>query len=247
MSVADPLGIAGTVVPLALARALPLSLLAPLTGRFVPQTVSLSLVVALACAGLDAAQPIDLAGGAWMAAVLRELCLGLTFAFACSVPLYAAVSTGRLVDGWGRANARAPAASYGALYELTALFSFFALGGHRAWFASYARTLIDAPLGELSFARTRFLDGVLTLSVDAIALSLTLALPLLVSLWFCELAIGLLQRAAGGSAFSFFELLRTVAVAGLVLLTAPLLIEALPQAMRTALAGARALIASIFS
>jgi type III secretory pathway component EscT len=242
----DVFGMAAITAPLALARSLPLALLVPLTGRFVPTTVALSLVVSIAAPGLfGLEQPRALAGGDWLVAVFRELGLGLTFALASAVPLLAAASTGGLIDHWHRSKSRA-SGSHAALYELVALLSFFELGGHRAWFASYSRTLIDVPLGELAFARVLFLEGVLTIGGDAIALSLSLALPLLVSLWFCELGFALLQRASSGAAVSLLEFVRPVLSALLVIVTAPLLIEALPQATRTALSSARSLIGSVF-
>ena len=237
---------------LAGARVAPMCmLLSALSRQLVPWPVSLSVAMSLALgvatpAALEprAAPVLDPAHGLGLASALaRELGLGLAFAMAALLPV--------LGLGWGmrlcEEQLGAPwrtSRPLSSLYAWLAAFTFFALSGHRAVVMALSATLRDVPLGQGSLDRTGFAFGIAGFVADAFVLALSLAAPLLASLWVAGAALALAARALRLPS-SFDHSLRTpllVLLAGLM--AAPLLAR-VPDAMRSGLGTARAVVEHI--
>ena len=235
---------------LALARALPLAWFMPLGGRDIPRAVSLSVWLALASALWAFSPPLTrpLAGDAYLVAIACELALGAVFAFACALPFIALQWSGQLAQTLIVLRGSAETGPIATLFRLAALQVFFMLGGHRALSSTLLATLDDVPLGLSTLRVQPLWLGLAQIAVDALALALTLALPLLVTIWIVDLGLGLITRAWGhGSVALQSSSLRMALAVAVVALTVTPVIDALPLAVRTALAGARSLLRAVAS
>jgi flagellar biosynthesis protein FliR len=231
----------GLPLLLVLARVLPLGLaLATLTRGWIPWAIALSLCLSLAVA----LRPIAGAGPAWAGAgqlllwLLRELCIGGTFALALGLALLATSWSIRMSQS---RDTRAAVDSLSQSYVLCAIWLVLALGGLRAIVIGLAESFSDAPLAAGLLSGRTFALGTAQLVVDAFATAWGFALPLLVSVWLLELSGALIARLlfAGGSALGplLSPLLLLIAA---VLLLGPIATEG-PASVRSAIAAARAL------
>jgi flagellar biosynthesis protein FliR len=221
-------------------RVLPAGLSLCLLSRgLVPTWVGLGLGLALSC-GLSAGLrlPGALPGALdwwWIAAAVRELCLGLAFAIATAVPW--------LALGWGVRVAERPVerhAPLSALYLFAAALLVFALGGHRAYLGALAASLREVPPGVGGVDAAAFGDGLLAGIGSAFGLALSLGLPLWIALFLLDATLALAGRAAGSTREVARSPLR--AALGLLLLAlmlAPLASRA-PELVRASLRDARA-------
>jgi flagellar biosynthesis protein FliR len=228
---------------LAGARALPLCVLLSAVSRaLVPWPVSLSLGLSLAL-GVSLPSALHAGGAQGIFAVARELGLGFAFAMAALLPILALGWAMRLGEEQLGAAWRTTR-PLSTLYTWLAAFTFFSLSGHRALVMALSASLRDVPLGSGSFDRSAFAFGIAGFVADAFAFAVALAVPLLASLWIAGAALALAARALRVP-HSLDHSLRTpllVLLAGL--LAAPLLAR-VPDAMRSGLGTARAVVEHI--
>ena len=238
-----------TLLILAGARALPLAFLLPLGGRDVPRALSLALLLALASilSAFSPALTTPLLGDAWVVSIGCELAIGAAFALACAAPFIALHWAGQLSHTVMLLRAPgAEAAPLAMLFRLAGLNLFFLLGGHRALSAALVSSLDDVPLGLARLRTEPLALGVAQLAVDALALSLSLALPLLLTLWLLDVALGLMARASGARNLSIHASpLRFVLALAVLALTFTPMIDAFPLAVREGMATARSLLRAI--
>jgi flagellar biosynthetic protein FliR len=232
------------------ARMLPLAWTATRAGlRGVPALpLALTLVLAscLYPSAAVAAATLPSSPLALLALSLRELLIGLVYAFALVLPLAALSWAGRLSGRFAAAPGAADA--LGNLQAWLGLAAFFALSGQRVVLRVLAHGVTTRPLGRLSaLAGTGALalDSV-RLFADAFAAALLLALPVSAALLLAELGLALSARAASASFAHPVLLSARAALLLLVLCIAMLLLGALlPEFFRHGLSGAaRALGAS---
>ncbi|MDB4974467.1 MAG: hypothetical protein JWN48_2808 [Myxococcaceae bacterium] len=226
---------------LVLARVLPLGwTLASLTGELIPKAVALSLSLSLTAVLVPLAgavtRPLGLAGLAL--GLLRELCIGATFALALSLALLAiawAVRMAQVRDG------QRPVDAFARAYALCAAFLVLSLGGLRAIVIGLAESFQDAGLGGPRLALRSFAFGAVQLVMDAFAAALGFGLPLLLSVWLLEASAALLDRVLWPAAASQVSVARPLwFFAAAALLLVPTASHA-PEAVRLAIASARAL------
>lgn len=223
-------------------RVLPLGLaLASFTRGFVPLPIALSLTLALTVALLPAAgssgAPLALTGLA--IAVVRELCIGASFALALTLALEGARWVVHLSDGnEAHADLRRMLARP---FVLCAIWLAISLRAPQAVLIGLAESFELAPLGAGVFSASAFALGLAQLTSAAIATAIGFALPLIVSAWLVSLTLALVVRAVGPRGFAppplASGLLLTLAAA---LLLVPIAARA-PEGVRLALQGARAL------
>jgi flagellar biosynthesis protein FliR len=230
-----------TGLVLAGARVAPVCLLlSAFTGALVPWPVGLSLGLALTVALAVPIAPLT-RGALALFPVLRELCLGFAFAMAVLLPVLALGYAMRLAEeqlGFRRERALS------SLYAWLSAFTFFSLSGHRALVMGLSATLRDVPLGVGSLDRAAFAFGITGFVVDAFAFSVALAMPLLASMWIAgaTLAVGARALRLSPNVDRSVRAPLLVLLAGL--LAAPLLAR-VPDAMRTGLGAARAVVQHI--
>lgn len=226
------------------ARVAPAGLLLALLSRgLVPLWICLGWSLALAAGlspGVQATLPLD--RPTWLlATVLRELCIGLTFALAAAVPLLGLSFATRTAER-AATSSRTPMS---VLYVLAALLLVLSLGGHRALVGALSASLADVPVGTGTLGREALLVGVAGIVADAFGVALALGLPLWMALWLLDLTLALIDRARHGSR----EVARTPERALLALLCMSLLLAPLtsrvPELLRHALGEARALVARV--
>jgi type III secretory pathway component EscT len=190
-------------------RLLPLALLFPLLLAglpAVPVIVRALLWGLFTLCLLPAAQAhagaLPNAGAAIVASSVRELVLGLVYAFALSLPLHAARWAGDLIEtvrGGAPLDEGAKDGALGRFYLLLALAVFVAIGGHRLTLHALADTLRIAPLGaaQTQAGVTALALGSAALVGHALVTALLLAAPVLVAILVTDLLSGLVARTAG--------------------------------------------------
>jgi flagellar biosynthesis protein FliR len=216
-------------------------LLGLLTRGLVPLWIGLGWSLALAAGlspGVAAPTVLFEQSGLLLAELLRELCIGLTFALAAAVPLLGLSFGVKLAES----PTRVAEAPLSRLYVLAALLLLLSLGGHRALVGALSGSLSDVPVGSAILHRDAFLSAVAGIVANAFAVALALGLPLWMALWLLDLTLALIDRARQGSR----ELARTPERALLALLCLSLLLAPLtsrmPELLRHALGQARALV-----
>jgi flagellar biosynthesis protein FliR len=225
---------------LVLLRVLPLGLaLSTLSRELVPHAVALSLSLALAAALVPVVGPLPLPPrpGALLVALLRELCIGASFALALSLVFSAIGWTVRL----GQGHAGVVSEPFARAYVLCAAWLVLSLGGLRALVIGLAESFVDAAPGQTRLDARAFALGTAQLLVDALATAVGFALPLLISVWLLELAATLVVRVVAPTTLVHAPSLRPLwffFVAALLL--APIVSSA-PEAVRGAIGAARAL------
>jgi flagellar biosynthesis protein FliR len=223
-------------------RTLPLGLALALFSRaLVPLPVALSLTLALTCALLPSAGalPETIGSAALALAVLRELCVGATFALALSFALHAAYWAVHLGEAHElHAELRRTVA---VPYALCATWLVLSLRAPLAIVVGLAESFRDAPLAGRVLSSGEFALGVAELLSSALVTAIGFALPLLVSVWLLSLTLAFARRALAPSSLSpqpaLTGLLLTLAAA---LLLVPVAAHA-PEGVRQALASAREL------
>ena len=235
------------VFVLASARVLPLAWVATRGAlRGVPLlTLALTFVLALCVypSAAAVAPPLPLGLLALLSLCLRELLIGLVYALALALPLFALAWSGRLS---GRLL-KLPGAevALGALQQWLGLAAFFALGGHRVAIAVLARGVAERPLGAIAApAGLAVLAlGSARLLADAFASALLIALPVGAALLLGELSLALAARA-GSASYAGLVLLPARAAAALLLACVAVLLvsQMLPPLLRAGLASAQHLL-----
>jgi flagellar biosynthesis protein FliR len=225
------------------ARVLPLcGFAATLSRGMVPWPVAGSLALALTAAF---ARPVTgLALERLPGAGLRELGLGLAFALAALLPVGALGWAARLAEHAVPGLAPRRGSPLSKLYALVAVLTFVALSGHRAIVMGLSASLRDVPLGPLSLDAAALSFGAAAFVADAFGFALALAIPLLLSLWVAGALVALAARALGAGSGLDASLRGPLYALLAALLLAPLAART-PDAMRSGLASARAVIAHI--
>ena len=232
---------------LAGARVSPVCMLAAAFSRaLVPWPVALSLGLALTvglAAPVAGPVPAGVQGALALFPLLRELCFGFAFAMAALLPVLALGYGMRLCEQHLGAPWLA-ARPLSSLYAWLSAFTFFSLSGHRALVMGLSATLRDVPLGTGSLDHAAFAFGITHFVVDAFAFSVALAMPLLASLWIAGAALALGARALGVPHGHDASLRTPLLVLLAGLLAAPL-VARVPDAMRSGLGAARAVVEHI--
>lgn len=245
MSAALPSLLDALPLLLVFARVLPLALvLASLSRALVPPAVALSASLALALALVPLAMPaatsapLSHESSAVLLGLLRELCIGGVFALSLGAALSALGWAVRMSQGPGTLAAVDP---FARAYVLCAGYLVLSLGGLRALVIGLAESFRDAGLGGTKLDGRALALGAAQLVADALASALGFALPLLLGVWLLEASLGLIARVLGQGALVGASLLRPLvfffAAAALLV---PVTSHA-PEAVRAAIASARAL------
>ncbi len=189
------------------ARTLPLAFAAPWLGYegtlFLARlAVGMTLSIVMTPLALTAAPELP---SAWLAlafVAMREVLVGVVFAIATSIPLFALGWAGELIDRWrGSSVESAPHESsppLGTLHASAALVAFVLVGGHRLALGAFGETLIAHPPGAGASAATlgSFAWGAARLVMDALELALAFAAPAAIAFVLLELALALSARVA---------------------------------------------------
>ncbi len=201
-----------------LVRLLPLAWV--LGGALIPRAIALSLALALAAA---VAPMGPVAGTLWLG-LLRELCVGGTFALAMWLALASVPYALRLAQP---SASRAPLSPLTTLYALCADWSVLALGGLRA----LVRAVVAIPLGG-ALDQQAFGWGVVKLVGAALAGAVGIALPIACVAALLELGAVWVGRTRELGPLLFLGLA--------MLLLVPVVMRA-PELWRDALQAAQAL------
>jgi type III secretory pathway component EscT len=215
MNVHDAFGLEPVAVAPALfllLRLLPLAVLLPFLGaRGAPFGVwalswcGLGLVLYVAAYPLSLASELQamlrVQDGDWVGilpCVLSELVRGVVFALGVALPLHALAWTGRLADALRQAQLldEHEDSTLGVLFEASALAVFFASGTHLLVLEHFVEGARTAPLGTSLRGESllQAQERVVSLFVDTLALSITLAAPVLLCVLIAALCVGLLGR-----------------------------------------------------
>ena len=235
----------GVVLVAILARVGPAIWIAPFWGgRFVPATVRLALSLMLAMVlyplvapvtpKLQALSPLVLG-----AVVVKEAMIGAGLGFVVAVAFWAAEAAGWLADRARTGIDRGAASPMANLMLLLTILIFVLLGGHRIFIAALASSYEALPL--ITFPSSEGVAGFVQLSMrltaDLILVAVSLAAPVLATLWLADLALGVAGRGSA-SANSFFVVLPLRAVLGVlvVALAVGTLAEVIPEVLESGLA-----------
>jgi flagellar biosynthetic protein FliR len=162
--------------------------------------------IALSLAGLmlmavPAPTPVIESAPALAVATLGELILGASLAFGFAVAYAATQFAGRALDiqlGYGAASVlnpttQAPSPLLGSVLGMAAVAVFLALDGHHVLIRALALSAVNYPpgsfSGELDFARHLEFSGAM------FTFGLALAAPVMFSLLFADIALGVMSRS----------------------------------------------------
>jgi type III secretory pathway component EscT len=198
---------AAAVTLLLVARTAPLAWLAPwLSERGGSASLRIAATLALtAClwpAAAASTATLPVTPLALLALGLREALVGLLYALALSLPLFALQWAGSLAGLFVGGERAAP--PYALLYRVLAVSAFFAVGGHRVSLQLLADGLGSHPLGLLapwSGVGAVALQSA-RLGADALAVALLVALPVGAAVLVAELSIALTARLASTPALA---------------------------------------------
>lgn len=188
-------------------RALPLAFVAPWLGwkgtaTYARASVAIAVALALTPLALRSAPELP---SSWLALALlgvREALIGVVFAIASSLPLWALSWTGELIDRWrgapaarvlGPSEAQSP---LGALHLAAGVVLFVTLGGHRLALAAFGDALVDAPIGAGASPSdlAAFALGAGRLVTAALELAVAFAAPAATAFIVLEVVLGLAAR-----------------------------------------------------
>ncbi|MBI2896487.1 MAG: flagellar biosynthetic protein FliR [Deltaproteobacteria bacterium] len=198
---------------LAVARIAPIFFLVPfLGGKTLPNEAKIALAVVLAVVLFPALAPglasVPSSPVAVAALLAKEVLIGAALGIVAALPFSALEMSGRIIDtlrGATMSEVLDPHSGQrispiGELHLLVGVAVFLAIGGHRAFLRTLARSFVEVPL--LSFPSAdaatagAFASGVAHLGGAALAAALGLAGPAIVALVTTEIALGILNRAA---------------------------------------------------
>jgi flagellar biosynthetic protein FliR len=180
------------------------SLCPPFNSPSIPKKVRLGFAVAMsfALARSVGTQVTDIAVGSLVGALATEVLAGLALGAFVFVLFAAIQAAGELLDlqvGFSLGGVIDPisgnmAAPIGRLQQLLGVVLLFAINGHVLVVRAFVETVHVAPLGGVDTARLA--EGLSKLLGVLLASSLEIALPVLTALFFTEVALGLLGKAA---------------------------------------------------
>lgn len=240
------------------ARIGPLTVLAPwIALRAAPATVRAALILALTVAfaplAIETAPAFEVTPSHWGFLLVRELVIGLMFAFAAALPFYALDWAGRVTDIWRGASLSevlAPATGersspIGQLYMFLGIVLFLSLGGHRFALDVFADSLVLAPIGAETLAGSigEAALGAARLSAVALTFAAALAAPAAVCIVLVELSLGLIARSAPQVPVFFAGMpLRAATGLAAALVALAVLVDQLPTAFHDGIESARSLL-----
>lgn len=234
----------GLLLVAILARIIPAIWIAPFAGgRLVPATVKLavSLVLALvlhplmapSAAGLQGLAPLALA-----AVLLKEVLIGAGIGFVVALFFWAAEAAGWLIDRSRAASVWPANSPLATLMLLMSILLFLTLGGHRIFLVALAGSYEAVPL--LIFPTAEGVAGFCLLCVrltaDLLLVAVSLAAPVLATLWLADVALGIAGRFSPASGSFFFSMpLRAVLGLLVVALALATLGEVIPEVLESGL------------
>ncbi|RVU45893.1 type III secretion protein [Lujinxingia sediminis] len=201
------------------ARLIPIVQIVPyFGGKATPQTVKLGLAIALGTLIFPtvwmqgAGTELPESSALLTVLLLKEVLVGFTLAFVASLSFEAIKVAGQLIDnnaGLTQATSLAPqipervSPSTNFLLQLS-IVTFFTLGGHRIFLWGLARsferlppqTLLPAPVGEGAAMFAETADLILRLSVEAIALGVLMAFPVIAAILLVNVFLALVNKSA---------------------------------------------------
>jgi flagellar biosynthetic protein FliR len=179
--------------------------LAPVFGRGVLPPVHrlwLAMLLAILLAPLvDAGRAREAVGFGFVPLVAGELAVGLLLGFTVMLSLESAKFAGQLAGvhiGFGLANIVDPVTKeQGTLIDqlqgLMVLLLFLSMGGHRMVLHVLARSFTLVPIGGAHLA-PGLAEGMVRLFGQTIILGIQIAMPVLASVFLCEVAVGIVAR-----------------------------------------------------
>jgi type III secretory pathway component EscT len=231
------------LLPCALLLALrlaPIAWLAPYVAPIgSPAIVRSATLAALTTAllGVGAARATIPEGAAFIAAMVRELVVGLVIVVATSVPVIAFEHVGRSLDAWRPSRGDE---TYARLFAALAASAFVAIGGLRVVTRALGEGLVAVPLGaSIDAAATQDIAlASARIVTTAITFTASLAAPALVALFAAEVGIALAVRAGRfGRSLDLALGLRGGLVLGAALLAIAAALPELPALTRWAVAA----------
>jgi len=230
-------------------RVTPAIWLAPFPGgRMTPVMVKLglSLLLALLLYPNVIPQVVDLRHAAplyWGAVLVKEAAIGAALGFVVAIVFWGAEAAGSLVDT-SRGDDPSPSAADASSSPLASLFLyltiiiFILVGGHRVFLSTLGTSYQALPLAV--FPASPGLGDFALLGIrltgDLLLVALTLAAPVLATLFLADITMGLLGRLSGPvNIFSLFIPLRALLSIGVMVLGVGLLADAVPALLEAAL------------
>lgn len=176
----------------------------PLSSGFVPASVRVAVVLALAAclATLPAIQSAAIPGlGELLAAFATEAALGATMALGVSLAFAAFSIAGRLLDvqiGFGIGQVFDPQSQQqlpvlSSAFSLLAIVLLFTLDAHHALLQGFTLSLEVFPLGE-PWSPARFAPALLKQVASSFSLGFGMVAPVVLCLFLVELVLGVLSR-----------------------------------------------------
>ncbi len=233
---------------LTLARVSGLFLMSPVfSSRMIPVRAKLLLAIGVTLAALPlAAGGRDIPPGVAEIAVLavKEVLVGVAIAFSVSLAFAAVAFAGGLIDltvGFAFANVVDPLQNtqisvIGQFYSLLASAVFVTIGGPDLLIAGVVRSFEIVPVTEMP--EWAVLSGAIVASIGGLfSVGLQVAAPVIVTLLVTDAAIGFLARIAPQMNIFGIELPgKITAMFLLMLMTVPLLVTSIGDALRDGLA-----------
>jgi flagellar biosynthetic protein FliR len=232
-------------------RVLALMSSAPLLShRAVPARakIGLALLVAvLLAAGLPSAPTAPLFSAASLMLLAQQVLVGLALGLSMRIAFAAVELAGDLIGlqmGLGFATFFDPQTSaqtpiVGGLLSVASMLVFLSLDGPLLMLAGLADSFELAPVGADFYASLRW-DRVSLLGAEMFALGLQLALPLLTTMLLCNIALGVMARAAPQlNLFSVGFPVTLLTGLALLALSAPYWLTPIESALRAGLAAWR--------
>lgn len=181
---------------------------APVFGsRNIPMVARVGLALALALILLP---PLAGAGNVplpdtvllCIATVIREFVTGLIIGYVCSLVFFAVEAAGHLLDlqvGFGIVNIIDPQFGQqvpliGNFFYLMALMVFLAVNGHHLLLAGLFDSFQILPLAATQFGSPQLLARMTDMVIAVFVIALKIAMPVLVSLFLTDIALGVLNR-----------------------------------------------------
>lgn len=228
-------------------RVLALFMAAPvLSHRSIPARTKIGFALAVAVLlvpALPRSPAVELFGpGAW-ALLVEQILVGLAVGFSLQIVFAAAALAGDAIGlqmGLGFATFIDPQTSaqtpiVGTLFTIVASLLFLAMDGHLLVIAALVDTFELIPIGESMRAEARW-EHFASLGTRLFALGLQIAMPVLVTMLICNVALGVMARATPQlNLFSVGFPLTIVAGLLLIVLFLPFLTVPMEAALREAM------------
>lgn len=228
-----------------LARITPAIWLAPFPGgKFVPATVKMAVSVLLAVVlyplvAPSSAQLQQLPPLALGAVLIKEAMIGAGLGFVVALAFWAAEAAGWLADRARAGDSWRETSPMGTLMLLLTILIFVLLGGHRIYISALAGSYDSLPLTAFPASEgvAGFAQLAMRLTGDLVLVAVSLAAPVLATLWLTDVALGVAGRTSAGAG-NLLVAMPLRAVLGLLVmaLAVGLLAEVIPEVLDSGLA-----------